>query len=89
MTSRHYVMSSKDVEEFKYCPYCAEEIMQVYPGDYAGFIQCSECEQHVGFYIMEEMIERYPSWLIDVIVEPYKEEIMRITSRQNGEEDEV
>lgn len=59
----HFVFEAKSIMNFKYCPYCGNEIMQVYPGDYAGFVQCwecEECEEELGFYILQEMMSRFP-----------------------------
>lgn len=62
--------------------------MQVYPGDFNGFVQCiecEECEERLEFDILEEMIERHPKWLIDIITEPYKKEISRLRDWNRGE----
>lgn len=60
----HYVFESESILDFKYCPYCGKEIMEVYPGDYGGFIQCWECEEayeKLEFSILQEMINRFPN----------------------------
>ena len=64
---RHYVFDESDVINFKYCPHCGKELFSVYQGDYAGYLECSECDGCEGFYILEEMIFREPKWLINVI----------------------
>lgn len=59
----HFVFEAKSVMDFKYCPYCGEEIMQVYPGDFRGFVQCfecEECEERLEFSILQEMKDRFP-----------------------------
>lgn len=72
---RHYVFDESDVVKFKYCPHCGEELYSVYRGDYAGYLECSECDRCEGFYILEEMIFREPKWLINVITAPYEQRI--------------
>lgn len=60
----HFVFNAEHVMNFKYCPYCGGEIMQVYPGDFNGFIQCmecEECEEKLEFTILQEMIDRFPN----------------------------
>lgn len=58
-----YVFHDKDVQAFKYCPYCGNEIMQVYIGDFMGYVQCEECEEceeRLDFTILQEVADRFP-----------------------------
>lgn len=40
-----YAFEPKSVNAFHYCPYCAEEIMEIYAGDYHGGVKCFCCEE--------------------------------------------
>lgn len=35
-----FVFDAGDVTQWKYCPLCGSEILEVYPGDYFGHISC-------------------------------------------------
>jgi transposase-like protein len=66
MSNLHYVFKAQSIHKFKYCPYCGKEIMQVYPGDYCGMVQCFECEEcsdELSFDILEERLSRFPKWI--------------------------
>jgi hypothetical protein len=36
----YYVFHDDEVRNWKYCPICGNEILEVYPGDYFGYISC-------------------------------------------------
>lgn len=62
----HYVFRADSINKMKYCPFCGEEIMQVYDGDYIGQVEClncDECEDELEFLILEEMLNRFPYWI--------------------------
>lgn len=93
--TKHYVFNSEAIKEFEYCPYCGGAIMQIYPGDYAGFVQCFNCEEaedKLSFYILEEMIDRHPAYIFDLIRKPYEEELGRmreLLAKQAREKEEA
>lgn len=62
----HYVFSEKEISKMKFCPYCGGKIMEIYPGDYMGHISCWDCDEDLSFYILEEMLVRFPKWIEDI-----------------------
>lgn len=41
MPRRYYfIFDGSDVSAWRFCPKCGAEILEVYPGDYHGYITC-------------------------------------------------
>lgn len=36
----HFTFDGSDVSNWRYCPKCGAEILEIYPGDYFGHITC-------------------------------------------------
>lgn len=51
-----YVFEAGEVESWKYCPVCGEELLEIYPGDYFGHITCmgDYCVEGIDFKIKWE-----------------------------------
>lgn len=60
MTPIRYIVEAKDLNEFKYCPYCGKDMLSVYLGDYRGQTECLYCEDELEFTILEEYRSRNP-----------------------------
>jgi hypothetical protein len=58
-----YLFDENVVRNFRYCPFCRGEILEVYDGDYSGHITCIDCDEELDFLILEEMLSRYPKWI--------------------------
>ncbi|STO12764.1 Uncharacterised protein [[Flavobacterium] thermophilum] len=66
MSVLHYVFRADSINKMKYCPFCGNEMISVYDGDYCGQVEClncDECEEELEFLILEEMLVRYPDWI--------------------------
>ena len=41
-------------------------MISVYDGDYMGQVEClncDKCEEELEFFILEEMLDRFPHWI--------------------------
>jgi len=59
------VSEFKDVENFKYCPYCGakDDYLGIQDGDFTAHTLCLNCDYSIGFYVLEEVRNRFPnSW---------------------------
>ena len=51
MRKFYYVFEAIELDEWKYCPKCGAEILEVYPGDFVGHITCfgdDDCDVSFG-----------------------------------------
>lgn len=50
------VFNGRDVQPWKYCPMCGNEILEVYPGDFFGHITCFKDDDtcDIDFEVWEE-----------------------------------
>lgn len=55
-----YIVDSKDINKFTFCPYCGSRSISVYDGDYNGQTECLDCDEELEFTILEEFRDRYP-----------------------------
>lgn len=54
MIKLRYIVEAKDVNRFKYCPYCGSNMISVNDGDYNGQTECLNCNDEMEFIILEE-----------------------------------
>lgn len=58
----HLVTKFEDIDGFKYCPFCGskDDYLGLYIGDFTAHTECLNCDQSIGFYILNEIEARFP-----------------------------
>lgn len=49
----------KRIQEFKFCPYCGDEGVSVYTGDFYGYTMCLKCDKELEFNIENRKGRKY------------------------------
>lgn len=56
-----YTFDAGDVRQWRYCPKCGAEILEVYAGDWRGYLTCAggedTCDIDFGVKYEEEVID--------------------------------
>jgi hypothetical protein len=68
---RYGLVNVAQVDRFKFCPYCGDESVIPYEGDFEGMFYClnPSCDEFFEYQLISEIKARYPDKFEELIGE--------------------